>query len=234
MKAKQTQVAQATSEVVATPNSLKDAGYKLALAGESTRAVAQYVMEQCPAIVKDLNVLAHKELRADLAEGYKLRAHELWGINYYTVSKDTGAWLLIGNSIKTPGIQAKLDEMTKDKREIKQVNVHFAKSFSTSEYGQMRHKDPEQRKAIDSMWIDFNKYENDRNDALIKAIKSIMAGNDNKTRVRKDVLFIDAVIKAFDALDKSSKVKQDRGDKTADQLRFRMAKDAFLKAYNTK
>ena len=234
MKSKQTQVAQATSEVVATPNSLKDAGYKLALAGESTRAVAQYVMQQCPAITNDLNVLGHKELRADLAEGYKLRANELWGIDYYTISKDTGAWLLIGNSIKTPGIQAKLDEMTKDKREIKQVNIHFVKSISTSEYGQMRNKDPEQRKAIDTMWAKFTKYEKDRNDALINAIKNIIAESKGETRVRKDVLFIDAVMKAFDALDKSSKVKQDRGDKTADQLRFRMAKDAFLKAYNTK
>ena len=220
--------------VSSVPSSLKDAGYKLALAGESTSAVAQYVMQQCPAITNDLNVLAHKELRADLAEGYKLRANELWGIDYYTVSKDTGAWLLIGNSIKTPNIQAKLDEMTKDKREIKQVNIHFVKSLSTSEYGQMRTKDPEQRKAIDTMWAKFTKYEKYRNDALINAIKNIIAESKGETRVRKDVLFIDAVMKAFDALDKSSKVKQDRGDKTADQLRFRMAKDAFLKTYNTK
>ena len=46
--------------------------------------------------------------------------------------------------------------------------------------------------------------------------------------------FVDAVVDQFKAWDKSVQVKEHRGDKTADPVKYRMARDAFLKAYNTK
>jgi len=80
----------------------------------------------------------------------------------------------------------------------------------------------------------FTKYEKDRNDSLIGAIKKLIAEAKGEKRERKGVLFIDAVLKQFDAWDKSAQVKQTNGDKTADPIKYRMARDAFLKAYNTK
>lgn len=233
MKAKQTQVATATNVLTGTtPTSLKDAGYKLAVTGETVSTIAQYVMEKAPVILEDLSVNSHKELRADLAEGYKLRAHELWGDNYYVVSKDTGAWLFIGNSVKTQGIQSKLDEY--EGREIKQINVHYATSISTVDYGRMGKEDTEQRKVVQKIREDFTGYESDRNKALIDEIKKQIAKAKGETRTRTEVSFVDAVLKQLEVWDKSVQVKATRGDKTADPVRYRMAKDAFLKTYNTK
>jgi hypothetical protein len=233
MKAKQTQAALAVNVLTGTtPTSLKDAGYKLAVTGETVATIAQYVMEQSPKIQEDLSVNAHKELRADLAEGYKLRAHELWGQDYYVVSKDTGAWLFIGNTIKTQGLQSKLDEYKG--REIKQINVHYATSVSTVDYGRMKNDDPEQRKVIQPIREKFTKYEKDRNDSLIKAIKDLIADAKGEKRERQIVLFIDSVLKQFEAWDKSVQVKANNKDKTADPVKYRMARDAFLKAYNAK
>ena len=234
MKAKQTQVAQATQVAFnVEPTSLKDAGYKLAQAGESIVAVAQYVMAQAPKVLEDLSINSHKELRADLAEGYKLRAHELWGQDYYIVSKDTGAWLLVGNSLD-PDTQGKLDALLKDKREIKQVNVHYVTSISTVDYGRMKSENPAERAIVQPMREKFTKYEKDRNDSLINAIKKLVAEAKGETRTRTDVSFVDAVLKQFDAWDKSVQVKATKGDKTADHVKYRMARDAFLKIYNTK
>jgi len=232
MKAKQTQVATATNVLTGTtPTSLKDAGYKLAQAGESIVAIAQYVMQQAPKIKEDLSVNSHKQLREDLAEGYKLRAEELWGVDFYIVSKDTGAWLKIANSLDPSHVKA-LEEHKG--REVKAINVHYVTSISTVDYGRMKTDDPELRKVVQPMREKFTKYEKDRNDSLIKAIKDLIAKASGVTRTRKDVSFIDAVIKEFDEWDKSVKTKETRGDKTADPVKFRMAKDAFLKAYNTK
>lgn len=213
------------------PNSLKDAGYKLAQAGESLVAVAQYVMEQAPKILDDLSVNSHKELRADLAEGYKLRAHELWGQDYYIVSKDTGAWLKIANTLD-PDCSKKLKEH--EGREIKQISVHYVTSISTVDYGRMKSENPAERAIIQPMREKFTKYEKDRNDSLISAIKKLVAEAKGEKRTRSDVSFVDALLKQFDAWDKSVQVKATKGDKTADHVRYRMARDAFLKAYNTK
>lgn len=216
----------------AEPTSLKDAGYKVAQAGEALRAVAQYVIDHAPAILEDMSVNSHKELRADLAEGYKLRAYELWGQDYYVVSKDTGTWLHIGNSAKTPDIQAKLDEFKG--REIKQINVHYVTSITSNEFGKMAKDDPAQRAVIEPVRNKWRKYEQDRNDSLIKAIKDIVRESKGEKKTREIVLFDASVKKAFDAFDKSVKVKQERGDETADPLRFRLAVDAFWKTYNAK
>jgi hypothetical protein len=233
MKANQSKTAKAVNVAYAmqAPNSLKDAGYKLAQAGESLATVAQYVMENAPVSLDDMSVNSHKELRADLAEGYKLRAHELWGIDYYVVSKDTGAWLKIGNSLDPSYVKALEDHKG---REIKQVNVHYVTSISTVDYGRMKSENPAERAVVQPMREKFTKYEKDRNDSLIGAIKKLIADAKGEKRERKDVPFIDAVLKMFDAWDKSVKVKETKGDKSADPLRFRMARDAFLKAYNTK
>jgi hypothetical protein len=45
---------------------------------------------------------------------------------------------------------------------------------------------------------------------------------------------VQSVTKVFDALEKSVKVKQGKGDTTANNIQFRMAKDAFWTAYNKK
>lgn len=227
MKAKQTQVTAVTIE----PTSLKDAGYKLAQAGESIVAIAQYVMAQAPKVLDDLSINSHKELRADLAEGYKLRAHELWGQDYYIVSKDTGAWLKIANSLESDCSKILKEH---EGREIKQISVHYVTSISTVDYGRMKSERPEERAIIQPMREKFTKYENDRNDSLIKAIKKLVADAKGEKRERKDVSFVDAVLKQFEAWDKSVQVKETKGDKTADPVKYRMARDAFLKAYNTK
>lgn len=229
MKASISKVAQATKVAfVAEPTSLKDAGYKVAQAGEALRAVAQYVMTHAPAILDDLSVNSHKELRADLAEGYKLRAHELWGVDYYIVSKDTGAWLKIANSLD-PSHMKVLEE--NKGREIRQVNVNVVTAITSNEFGKMAKDDPAQRAVIETMRSKWRKYESDKNSALIDAIKKIVRESKGEKKTREIVLFDASVRKAFDAFDKSVKVKQERGDETADPLRFRMAVDAFWKAY---
>ena len=230
MKAKQTEVAKAasvTDEVKIT--SLKDAGYRIARTGETMKIVAQYVLDKCPKLADEPKINSHQELRDDLAEGYKLRAHELWGCDYYIISKDTGAWLHIAND-KDAGWQEKIAEHKG--REIKQINIHYVTALSSNEYGAMGKNDTAQRVHVENMRNKWRKYEQDRSDSLIKIVKELLKPEDDSAPGRTIVPFNDAVKKLFASLDKSAKVKLGRGDKTADPVRFRMAVDAFWKVYN--
>lgn len=233
MKANQSKAAQAAQVAFnAEPTSLRDAGYKVAQAGEAMRTVAQYVMANAPDILKDLSVNSHKELRADLAEGYKLRANELWGVDYYIVSKDTGAWLKIANSLDPS--HAKALEENKG-RGIHQVNVHLVTAITGNEFGKMAKEDPAQRAVIEPMRDKWRKYENDRNASLIKAIKDILAEAKGETVKRETLTFVESMTKAFTQFEKSVMVRDQRGsDKSANPVRFRMAVDAFWKTYNAK
>ena len=55
--------------------------------------------------------------------------------------------------------------------------------------------------------------------------------NKGKTSSRTTLDFVQSVTKTFEQLDSSAKVKQSRGDTTADPVKFRTAVTAFWKAY---
>lgn len=229
MTAKKTAIAYA---IDSTPVSFKDAGYKAARAGESLRAVAQYLLDTAEGFYDNPVVNDHKELRADLAEGYKLRAHELWGIDHYVISKDTQQWLPIGNSVKTANMEKILAEHSEAKREIRQINVHYVTAMSTNEFTQLKKRDPIEGDLVDKMRAKFRKYELDCNSAIMRKISEILAEAKGDKKTREMVLFTDALKKSFEAFEKSVKVKQTRGDATADPVKFAVALNKFWETYN--
>ena len=233
MKVKIEKPVSAVAFLTEEPTSLKDAGYRLAVAGEGLESVAAYVISKHSDFAANPVVNDHKEIRKDLSEGYKLRAYELWGQSYYIVSKDTGAWLLLTDT-KQPNWNAAVEEATKEKREIHIINVHVATGYSQQEFGRMGKDDPEHHKVIEVVRTKWRGYESGRNKSLEKAVAELLRKAKGETVRRTTMNFVESANKAFDAWDKSVKVKQERGDETADPVRFRMARAAFWKAYETK
>ncbi len=201
MKAKQTAVQAAIS-----PRSLKDAGYQTAQLGEGRKAVAQFVLEQCPTFLDK----CPDEVKSELVAGFQLRAHELWGSKTYR-NGDTGALIEDANG----GIT---------------IDVNVAMAYSGQAFGKMKDENPALHGLLKQWRERFSKYSSERMIDLRAACKKIL--NADKPRERaanKD--FHDAVKTAFEALDRRAKVAQGRGDTTADPVRFRMAVDAFWKMY---
>lgn len=230
MTAKKNAIADA---IDSTPVSFKDAGYKISRAGDALASVAKYLLEKAEGFRDNPVVNDHKELRADLAEGYKLHAHERWGIDHYVISKDTQQWLPIGNSVKTANMEKILAEHTEAKREIRQINVHYATALSTNEFTQLKKRDPIEGDLVDKMRAKFRKHELDCNKALMEKVAKILKADSGEAgNPRSLVLFTDAVEKAFAAFEKSVKVKQTRGDATADPVKFAVAKNKFWETYN--
>lgn len=205
MKAKQTPVQQAVA-----PRSLKDAGYQTAQIGEGRKAIAQFVLEQCPDFLDDCPA----EVKAELFAGFQLRAHELWGAQAFRLGE--GGTLI-------PAADGGIS-----------IDVNVAMAYTAQSYGKLKEENPALHSIVKQWREKFSKYASNCMADLRSACKRIVNGDAPKERAQNKV-FAEALKDAFAALDKRVKVAQSRtlSDSTADPVKFRMAVDAFWKVYNT-
>ena len=193
------------------PASLQDAAYRFALTGETTRALAQFVMMTCPGFLEDVP----KDVKAQLYAGFQTRKHEITSAKHYRLAD--GGRVFVEVPAGTEGATV--------------ISVNVAMGYSSQEYGTMRGKDPALHAIIGPMRDAFSTYASNNMRALTGAIRAL--ANDGKARERApNKGFRDAVNQALDALDKRVRTSKDRGDSEADPVRFRLARDAFWKTYD--
>lgn len=200
--------------------SVKDAAYQFARTGETTANIARFIVSTAPDFPSEVSA----ELKADLNAGFMVRANELWGQDVYKIG-DQGVLIKVANTM-----DADYATKTADLKGLRQYNVSVAFGLSQQEFGQLKSKDPQEH-AIIKQWRDrFSKYAHNNLAALKLAARQLL--NDGKSRERSGTkYFADALTDTFDSYDKRAKTAQARGDETADPVRYRMAVDAFWKAY---
>lgn len=198
---------QTVVQAVVSPRSFKDAGYQTAMVGDNRKAIAQFVLDKCPTFLDK----CPDEIKTELFAGFQLRAHELWGSKVYR-NGDTGAL------IEDPNGGISLD-------------VNVAMAYTGQAFGKLKDEHPALHGLI-KQWRDrFSKYSSNCMADLKTACKRVL--NESNPRERSaNKSFHEAIKDAFDALDKRAKVGEGRGDVTANQLQFRIARDAFWKALN--
>lgn len=199
--------------------SLKQAAYSFAATGDTRRDIAQYILEQAPNFLDEVS----NEVKADLFEGFTLRAHELWGQDYYTRG-DTGALVKVANSK-----DADFAKRQVHKGEVI-ISVMYARSFTGQEFGKLKDTDPALHDKVKAMRERFSKYASNCMNDIRTEMKRIVAGDGKKRAANK--AFADWLKETFDTADKRVKVAKERGDESADQVKFRVARDAFWKTYN--
>ena len=202
--------------------SVKDAAYQFVRTNETSAGIARFIIDQDPSFPNEVS----PELKADLNAGFMLRANELWGQDAYRVG-DTGILIKVANS-SDPDYLEKINAH----KGLKQYNINVAYSMSQQEFGQLKSKDPQEH-AIVKAWRDkFSKYSHNNLAALKLAARQIL--NDGKTRERSAAdNFDEALKKMFDTFEKRVKVAEGRGDMTASPVKFKVARDAFMRVYHT-
>lgn len=216
---KATAKASADTALTVSPTSIKDAAYRFARAGETATDLAKYIMGQDPSFPAETSA----ELKADLFAGFMTRAHELWGQDYFTRG-ETGVLVKVGNS---------LDGQAEYPKGSTTISLSYCYSFSQQEFGQMKNKDPQLHGLIKQMRDKFSKYASNNLSALKRSANNIL--NEGKDRERGATkAFTQALTEMFESYDKRVKNAENRGDDTASPVKFRVARDAFWKAYNAK
>ena len=195
-----------------TYSSLKDLGYQQAKTGDTLEGQARYAIESINGFPADVPA----EARAELYEGYRLRYNENHQPVVYAVI-DSNYVLATDEHIKSKKVE-KIE-----------IGVSYAFSYSSQEFGKLANTNPALHGIVKVWRSDVADYCSNRlADLKSKATKLL---NKGKTSTRTTLDFVQSVTKTFEQLDSSAKVKQSRGDTTADPVKFKTAVTAFWKAY---
>lgn len=187
----------------ATVASFKDAGYQSAVSGERTAAIARFVFERCPTFLDEVP----KEIKAELEEGFALRWQEI-----------------------NPAVKYTADWVPSDKGNI-EVTLAFALSYSQQAFGQMKNEDPVKHSVIKQVRDAFNKYKSNRLADLRTAVRRV--ANEGRTTTRQQAKqFVAWLDDTFDTMKARCKTATARGDADANEVKLRVAIDAFKRAYH--
>ncbi|NBS35662.1 MAG: hypothetical protein EBS82_07535 [Methylocystaceae bacterium] len=202
--------------------SLSDFAYAHASLAGKVQNMARYAIDNIagfPAECPD-------ESKAELKAGY----HKRWGALHPAVTYvNVGGNYVPEESVDVSKMAGPIERRT--------ISAEYLMNLTTHEYGIMGKEEPKWREHVEIAREAMKDYATNRYNDLVTAAKKLIAETTpGAKRTRNIVLFTASVQKAFDGLDKSVKIKAKAGsgDTTANPVQFRMAVDAFWKAYNNK
>ena len=179
--------------------SVKDAAYQSATAAERMGTIAQFIITQCPTFLDEVPA----EIKAELHAGWAVRWQEL-----------------------NPAKQYSADWVPVEKGGAHDATLAFALSYSQQAFGQLKNEDPLRHGVIKSLRDAFSKYCHNRMADLKTAIRRL--NPETRQRSATDD-FGTWVNKALDNIITRCRNASARGDDTAQEVKVRMAVDAFKK-----
>jgi hypothetical protein len=195
-----------------TYTSLKDMGYQQAKTTDALEDQAQYALDKIAGFPDEVST----EARAELYEGYRLRCNDNKPPITYAV--------IDGNYVLAT------DEHIKNKKVEKvEIGVAYCFSYTSQEFGKLANTNPALHGLVKKWRSDVSDYCSNRLGDLKTKARKIL--NKGKTSTRTTLDFVQSVTKVFETLESSAKVKQSRGDTTADPAKFKTAVTAFWKSY---
>lgn len=198
---------------MSTISSLKDLGYQQAKTGDSLETQAKFALDNIKGFPDDVP----SEAKDALYDGYRMRYSERKPAVMYAVINDHYV-------IATP------EQVQNKKIEKIEIGVAYAFAYSSQEFGKMKNTNPALHGIIKVIRDDVADYCSNRLGDLKRASKKLIAKKDGTTRTTLD--FAQSMLKAFEAQEKSVKVKQAKGDTTANSAKFALATKAFWTTYN--
>ena len=194
-------------------SSLKDLGYQQAKTGDSLDTQAQFALDNITGFPEDVP----SEAKDALYDGYRMRYSERKPATMYAVINDHYV-------LATP------EQVQNKKVEKVEMGVAYAFSYSSQEFGKLKNTNPALHGIIKTIRDDVADYCSNRLGDLKRASKKLIAKKDGTSRITLD--FAQSMLKAFEAQEKSVKVKQAKGDTTANSAKFALAVKSFWMTYN--
>ena len=200
---------------MSTITSLKDLGYKQAGTGDSLDQQAEYALANITGFPKEIS----SEAREMLYEGYRLRNSEKHPAKVYAVVNDHY-------------ILASPEQIKNAKVEKIEIGVAYAFAYSQQEFGKLKNTNPALHGIIKEIRDAVGDYCSNRLGDLKRACNKILTKRNGKTATRTTLDFAQSMHKDFEAQEKSVKVKQAKGDTTANSAKYALAVKSFWMTYN--
>ena len=191
--------------------SLRDLAYNQAKAGDTITEQARIALDTIAGFPSDVPA----EAKAELYQGYQMRFNE---------NRPAVAYALIGGHY----VKASPEHIADKKVEKIDIGVAYAFSYTSQEFGKLAGTNPALHGIIKQIRSDFADYASNRLGDLKRAAKKLLG---HATAQRQTLDFAESMTKLFEAQEKSVKVKNAKGDTTANPVKFKLAVAAFWKAY---
>ena len=200
---------------MSTITSLRDLGYQQATTGDNLESQGEYALANIAGFPEEIP----SEAREMLYGGYRLRHSERYPAKVYAVVNDH-------YTLATP-------EQTKNAKVEKiEIGVNYAFAFSSQEFGKLKNTNPALHGIIKVIRDDVADYCSNRLGDLKRACKRILAQRNGNTATRTTMDFAQSMLNTFNVQEKSVKVKQAKGDTTANSAKYALAVKAFWLTYN--
>ena len=196
-----------------TISSLKDLGYQQAKTGDTLETQAQFALDNITGFPENVP----SEAKDALYDGYRMRYSERKPATMYAVINDHYV-------LATP------EQVQNKKIEKIDVGVAYAFAYSSQEFGKLKNTNPALHSIIKVIRDDVADYCSNRLGDLKRSAKRLINKSDGSSRTTLD--FAQSMLKAFEAQEKSVKVKQAKGDTTANSAKFTLAVKSFWMTYN--
>jgi hypothetical protein len=196
-----------------TISSLKDLGYQQAKTGDTLETQAQFALDNIAGFPEDVP----SEAKDALYDGYRMRYSERKPATMYAVINDHY-------------VLATEEHLKNKKVEKVEMGVAYAFAYSSQEFGKMKNTNPALHSIIKVIRDDVADYCSNRLGDLKRSAKRLINKSDGSSRTTLD--FAQSMLKAFEAQEKSVKVKQAKGDTTANSAKFTLAVKSFWMTYN--
>ena len=200
---------------MSTFSSLKDLGYQQAQTGDSLETQGEFALDNIKGFPEEIST----EDRESLYEGYRLRHSERHPAKVYAVVNDHYV-------LATP------EQIKNAKVEKVEMGVAYAFAYSSQEFGKLKNTNPALHGIIKVIRDDVADYCSNRLGDLKRACKRILAKRNGNTTTRTTLDFAQSMLNAFEAQEKSVKVKQAKGDTTANSAKYALAVKSFWMTYN--
>ena len=200
---------------MSTITSLRDLGYKQAGTGDNLEAQAEYALANISGFPKELP----SEAKEMLYEGYRLRNSEKHPAKVYAVVNDHY-------------VLASPEQIKNAKVEKIEIGVAYAFAYSQQEFGKLKNTNPALHGIIKEIRDAVGDYCSNRLGDLKRACNKILAKRNGTTSTRTTLDFAQSMHNDFEAQEKSVKVKQAKGDTTANSAKFALAVKSFWMTYN--
>jgi hypothetical protein len=196
-----------------TYKSIEDLGYAQAKTSDSLTEQAQFAIERIAGFPTEIS----PESKAALYTGYQKRWAEKHPAEVYAV--------ISGHYVK-----ASPEHLANKSVEKISVGLDFAYSMTSQDFGKLKNTEPEKHALVAGVRLKVQDYCSNRLGDLKRAAGKLLNGNADRTRTTLD--FTQSMQKVFDAMAKSVKVKNGKGDTTAEPAKFAVAVKAFWASYN--
>jgi len=215
MKSKQTIVD------LALPINMQDAGYKIARLGETSKSIAQYVIDESPVFPETIE----EKVKSDLYAGFVLRHNEVIGSTFYIMG-DMGDYLAINEKdiAKYQG-----------KKEIIEMNPIIAMAYTGTEFGMLANSKSNAfnkplHVIVRDMRDKFKGYASNAMKRLVNSANEIKNPEKKRTRNGNDT-FTMALEKVFTSYEKRARNAEKKGEKGV-FAKHSVAVKAYWEAYN--